>query len=251
MERFLTELWNMRWQLGEGLITTVEVSVAAIVVGTVDRAVRRHRPRLRQPPAALAAARLCRRRPRHAGAGAHPRRLLHPRRLRRAVHGDRLGHLRAVAVLRRPSRRDLSRRAAGHSAHPDRGRQEHGAAGCRRYCVLVLLPQALRQVLPVWINTAVEIVKASTLLSIIGVGELLLKTQEIIGRTFLTLDFYVFAGLHLFPDQFFDRTARPPRRTPARAGMNNGKSRPVLRRPAGRPIGRRGRQHPVCTPAPR
>ena len=64
--------------------------------------------------------------------------------------------------------------------------------------LLVLLPQALRQVLPVWINTAVEIVKASTLLSIIGVGELLLKTQEIIGRTFLTLDFYVFAGLIYF-----------------------------------------------------
>jgi polar amino acid transport system permease protein len=64
--------------------------------------------------------------------------------------------------------------------------------------LLVLLPQALRQVLPVWINTAVEIVKASTLLSIIGVGELLLKTQEVIGRTFLTLDFYVFAGLIYF-----------------------------------------------------
>jgi polar amino acid transport system permease protein len=64
--------------------------------------------------------------------------------------------------------------------------------------VLVLLPQALRQVLPIWINTAVEIVKASTLLSIIGVGELLLKTQEIAGRTFLTLQFYVFAGLIYF-----------------------------------------------------
>jgi polar amino acid transport system permease protein len=64
--------------------------------------------------------------------------------------------------------------------------------------LLVLLPQAFRQVLPVWINTAVEIVKASTLLSIIGVGELLLKTQEIVGRTFLTLDFYVFAGFIYF-----------------------------------------------------
>jgi polar amino acid transport system permease protein len=64
--------------------------------------------------------------------------------------------------------------------------------------MLVLLPQALRQILPVWINTAVEIVKASTLLSIIGVGELLLKTQEIIGRNFLTLEFYTFAGLLYF-----------------------------------------------------
>lgn len=64
--------------------------------------------------------------------------------------------------------------------------------------MLVLLPQAFRQVLPVWINTAVEIVKASTLLSVIGVGELLLKTQEIVGRTFLTLEFYVFAGVLFF-----------------------------------------------------
>ncbi len=64
--------------------------------------------------------------------------------------------------------------------------------------VLVLLPQALRQILPVWVNTAVEIVKASTLLSVIGVGELLLKAQEVAGRTFLTLEFYLFAGLLFF-----------------------------------------------------
>jgi polar amino acid transport system permease protein len=64
--------------------------------------------------------------------------------------------------------------------------------------MLVLLPQAFRQVLPVWVNTAVEIVKASTLLSVIGVGELLLKTQEIVGRTFLTLEFYLFAGALFF-----------------------------------------------------
>ena len=59
----------------------------------------------------------------------------------------------------------------------------------------VLMPQALRTILPTWINTGAELVKASTLVSIIGVGELLLKTQEIVGRNFLTLDFYVFAGL--------------------------------------------------------
>ncbi len=59
----------------------------------------------------------------------------------------------------------------------------------------VLLPQALRSILPTWINTGAELVKASTLLSVIGVGELLLKTQEIIGRNFMTLDFYLFAGL--------------------------------------------------------
>ena len=53
----------------------------------------------------------------------------------------------------------------------------------------------MRAVLPPWINTGVELVKGSTLLSVIGVGELLLTTQEIIGRNFMTMQFYVFAGL--------------------------------------------------------
>jgi polar amino acid transport system permease protein len=59
----------------------------------------------------------------------------------------------------------------------------------------VVLPQALRQALPPWVNTGVELVKASTLLSVIGVGELLLKTQEIVGRNFMTLEFYAVAGV--------------------------------------------------------
>jgi polar amino acid transport system permease protein len=62
----------------------------------------------------------------------------------------------------------------------------------------VLGPQALRQMLPAWVNTAAEMVKASTLLSIIGVAELLLRTQELISRTFLSLEFYFFAGLLYF-----------------------------------------------------
>lgn len=62
----------------------------------------------------------------------------------------------------------------------------------------VLAPQALRMALPAWINTAAEMVKASTLLSIIGVAELLLRTQELISRTFLSLEFYFFAGFVYF-----------------------------------------------------
>jgi polar amino acid transport system permease protein len=62
----------------------------------------------------------------------------------------------------------------------------------------VLAPQALRQALPAWINTATEMVKASTLLSIIGVVELLQATREIISRNFLSLEFYFFAGLIYF-----------------------------------------------------
>ncbi|QPC85805.1 ABC transporter permease subunit [Mesorhizobium sp. NBSH29] len=62
----------------------------------------------------------------------------------------------------------------------------------------VLLPQAARIALPAWVNTAVEIVKASTLLSIIGVAELLLSTQEVIARSQMGLPFYFLAGFIYF-----------------------------------------------------
>ncbi|KQY13725.1 amino acid ABC transporter permease [Rhizobium sp. Root482] len=62
----------------------------------------------------------------------------------------------------------------------------------------VLWPQALRQFLPAWVNTAAEMVKASTLLSVIGVTELLLRTQEIISRNFMSLQFYFLAGFLYF-----------------------------------------------------
>lgn len=64
--------------------------------------------------------------------------------------------------------------------------------------IYILAPQALRQALPAWINTATEMVKASTLLSVIGVVELLQATREIISRNFLSLEFYFFAGLVYF-----------------------------------------------------
>ncbi|RUM24353.1 amino acid ABC transporter permease [Rhizobium vallis] len=68
----------------------------------------------------------------------------------------------------------------------------------RQTFAYVLWPQALRQFLPAWVNTAAEMVKASTLLSVIGVTELLLRTQEIISRNFMSLQFYFFAGLLYF-----------------------------------------------------
>ncbi|NVZ63439.1 amino acid ABC transporter permease [Pseudomonas gingeri] len=82
-----------------------------------------------------------------------------------------------------------------------RGQLEAGKAiGLTFYQSLgyVLLPQALRQILPTWVNSSTEIVKASTLLSVIGVAELLLSTQQVIARTFMTLEFYLFAGFLFF-----------------------------------------------------
>ncbi|MCB1491607.1 MAG: amino acid ABC transporter permease [Rhodobiaceae bacterium] len=72
----------------------------------------------------------------------------------------------------------------------------------RQTFLYVLGPQALRQALPAWVNTAAEMVKASTLLSIIGVSELLLRTQELISRSFMSLEFYFFAGFLYFTINF-------------------------------------------------
>lgn len=58
----------------------------------------------------------------------------------------------------------------------------------------VVLPQATRRILPPWVNTAVEMVKASTLLSVIGVVEFLLATQQVISRTYEVIPFYLLAG---------------------------------------------------------
>lgn len=68
--------------------------------------------------------------------------------------------------------------------------------------LLVLLPQAARIALPAWVNTAAEIVKASTLLSVVGVAELLLATQEVIARSFMGLPFYFLAGAIYFAVNF-------------------------------------------------
>lgn len=62
----------------------------------------------------------------------------------------------------------------------------------------VLLPQALRQALPAWINASVEIVKASSLLAVISVPELLFTTQQIVSRNFMNAEFYLLCGLIYF-----------------------------------------------------
>lgn len=59
----------------------------------------------------------------------------------------------------------------------------------------VIMPQAVRRMLPPLINTCVEAVKNTTLLSVIGVVELLLATQQAIARNYMVIDFYLMATL--------------------------------------------------------
>jgi len=55
----------------------------------------------------------------------------------------------------------------------------------------VILPQAFRRMLPPWVNTGLEIVKGTTLLSIIGVVELLLAAQQQMARNYMIIEFYL------------------------------------------------------------
>lgn len=59
----------------------------------------------------------------------------------------------------------------------------------------VIVPQAVRRVLPPWVNTCLEIVKGTTLLSVIGVVELLLASQQVIARNYMVIDFYLMAAM--------------------------------------------------------
>ncbi|HKV45421.1 MAG TPA: amino acid ABC transporter permease [bacterium] len=70
-----------------------------------------------------------------------------------------------------------------------------------RLC-LVILPQATRRMLPPWVNAAVEIVKGSALLSLLGIVDLLLAMQNVVGYTFIVLPFYVLTAVFYFAVNF-------------------------------------------------
>jgi polar amino acid transport system permease protein len=62
----------------------------------------------------------------------------------------------------------------------------------------VIFPQAISRLAPPWVNTAVEMVKASSLISLLSVVDLMLSVQQIVGRTRQTLLLYAVAALLYF-----------------------------------------------------
>ena len=62
----------------------------------------------------------------------------------------------------------------------------------------VVFPQALRRFLPPWINTVVDTVKGSALVSLVGIVDLMLSIQQVIGRTFKPMPMYVLGALIYF-----------------------------------------------------
>jgi len=66
----------------------------------------------------------------------------------------------------------------------------------------VVFPQALRRFLPPWINSVTDIVKGSALVSLVGIVDLMLSIQQVIGRTYEPLPMYIVGALIYFAINF-------------------------------------------------
>jgi polar amino acid transport system permease protein len=208
MQSFLNQVWIARWPLWEGFLLTIEIATAAILFGTILGCI--CGIQLVYGPAAI---RFPFRVYVDMMRGTPVLVLILAAFYIPSVVGISLNATHAGILA-------LSLFAGAHIGELVRGALQAippGQAEAARSIGLtfpqtlayVLLPQALRSALPPWINTGVELIKGSSLLSIIGVGELLLRTQEVIGRTFMTIEFYVFAGvLYLLANISLDQLGR-------------------------------------------
>ena len=66
----------------------------------------------------------------------------------------------------------------------------------------VILPQAVRRFLPPWLNAVTDAVKGSALVSLVGVVDLMLSAQQVIGRTYEPLPVYLLAAAMYFAINF-------------------------------------------------
>ncbi len=81
------------------------------------------------------------------------------------------------------------------------GQHEAGKAiglGFGQRMLYVVFPQALRRFLPPWINTVVATVQGSALVSLVGIVDLMLSIQQVIGRTFKPMPMYILGALIYF-----------------------------------------------------
>ena len=62
----------------------------------------------------------------------------------------------------------------------------------------VIFPQALRRFLPPWINSVTDAVKGSALVSLVGVVDLMLAIQQVIGRVYEPLPLYLLGAMIYF-----------------------------------------------------
>jgi len=64
--------------------------------------------------------------------------------------------------------------------------------------VYIVFPQALRRFLPPWINNVTDAVKGSALVSLVGIVDLMMSIQQVIGRIYEPMPLYVLGTLIYF-----------------------------------------------------
>jgi polar amino acid transport system permease protein len=90
-------------------------------------------------------------------------------------------------------------RGAIQSIH--HGQMEAGKAnglGFGQRLLYVVFPQALRRFLPPWINSVTDAVKGSALVSLVGVVDLMLAIQQVVGRMYEPLPLYLLGAAIYF-----------------------------------------------------
>ncbi len=64
--------------------------------------------------------------------------------------------------------------------------------------IYIAFPQALRRFLPPWINSVADTVKGSALVSLLGVVDLMLAVQQVVGRTYVAMPVYMLGAMLYF-----------------------------------------------------
>ena len=73
----------------------------------------------------------------------------------------------------------------------------------------MIFPQAMRRFLPPWINSVTDAVKGSALVSLVGIVDLMLAIQQVIGRTYEPMPLYILGAADLLRDQLRAVAAQP------------------------------------------
>jgi polar amino acid transport system permease protein len=68
--------------------------------------------------------------------------------------------------------------------------------------IYVIFPQALRRFLPTWINNVTDTVKGSAFVSLVGVIDLMMSIQQVIGRVYEPMPLYIVGAMIYFAINF-------------------------------------------------
>ncbi len=107
----------------------------------------------------------------------------------------------AVAALSMFSTAQVIETTRGAIQSIHHGQMEAGKAiglGFAQRLAYVIFPQALRRFLPPWINSVTDAVKGSALISLVGVVDLMLAIQQVVGRIYEPLPLYLLGAAIYF-----------------------------------------------------